>query len=220
MAIFMLASEKGLFEELWEYFEGKYFSVDMPYLENFTVESSALMSLRMIIIGITFGLIFGSIAAVFNKRYLGCFVRSLVDNDCLDRESAKTLQELGYQKDVAVRSVIKSGGTLSRWARCREEDEFFDNLKKMKEEFEAAHANDAKAPKFKEPEFKRDLDTMHFYVLEEKKYEAEVKFDSKGFNWGSVFLVTMASILLCAFACYILPDAIKMVDNFITIMNK
>ena len=58
---------------------------------------------------------------------------------------------------------------------------------------------------------------MRFYIPEEKKYAADVKFEAKGANWLSFILVTVVSVVLCAFLTYILPDIIKMVDNFISI---
>ena len=119
----IFANEKSLFEELWEYFSDKYFSVDMPYLENFSIKSNALFSFRILIIGITIGLVIASAMSVYNKRHIGSFIRTLISEGCLGADKAKTLEELGYIKNIGVRSAIKSGGTLSRWARCREEDE-------------------------------------------------------------------------------------------------
>lgn len=216
----ILVKEKGLFEELWEYFNDKYFTVDMPYMENFSIKSNALFSFRILIIGITIGLVIASAMSVYNKRHIGSFIRKLISEGCLRPDNAKTLEELGYIKNIGVRSAIKSGGTLSRWARCREEDEFVAAIKEQKAKFDEEHKEDAKAPKFIEPEFRRDCNTMHFYLPEEKKYAAEVKFDDKGARWWAVAIVAVAAIVLCAFICYILPDAIKMVDNFVTIMKK
>ena len=49
---FTLTKEPTLFEELWEYFVQKYFTVDLPYLENFTIKSGGLVSLQGIVVGI------------------------------------------------------------------------------------------------------------------------------------------------------------------------
>ena len=74
----VLASKQSLLEEIWEYIVDTYFSVDMPYLENFTVKGNALVSIRMIIIGITFGIIVAAISTVYTKRYIGDFVRKVI----------------------------------------------------------------------------------------------------------------------------------------------
>jgi len=211
------ANDKSLIEELWDYFIE---STEIPYMENFSITSNALFSLRIVVIGLMIGLVVASAMTVYNKRYLGDFVRLLIYEECFDAERAKTLSELGYMKNVAVRSVIKTGGSLSRWVRCVEEDEFIAEIEKKRLEFEEMHKDDPKPPKFKEPEFKRDCNTMHFYLPEEKKYAAEIKFDSRGAHWGTVIIVAIVAFILCIFVCYMLPDMLKMVDNFISMVNK
>ncbi|MBQ9750654.1 MAG: hypothetical protein IJV87_08780 [Clostridia bacterium] len=216
----VLAGKQSLLEEIWEYIVDTYFSVDMPYLENFTVKGNALVSIRMIIIGITFGIIVAAISTVYTKRYIGDFVRKVIYEECFDKDSAKTLYDLGYLKSPGVRGSVKTGGTLSRWIRCVEEDEFLTKINKKREEFNELHKNDEKPPKFKAPEFRRDCNTMHFYIPKDKTYAAEIKFDKRGANIGSAILVSVAALLLCMFACYIVPDAIKLVDNFITVVGR
>ena len=122
--LFSLAKEPTLLEELWEYFVEKYFTIELPYLENFSIKTGGLISLQGIIVGITVGLIIASIGMIYTKRYIGNFIRRIIDCKCFDAESAKTLDELGYLKNPGVRNALKSGGTLSRLFRCVEEDEF------------------------------------------------------------------------------------------------
>ena len=215
-----LAGNKGLLEEIWEYIVDNYFSVDMPYLENFTVKANALVSIRMIIIGITIGIVIAAISTVYTKRYIGDFVRKMIYEECFDKDSAKTLYDLGYLKSPGVRGSVKTGGTLCRWVRCVEEDEFLIEVNKKRDEFFELHKNDEKPLKFKAPEFIRDCNTMHFYIPKDKTYAAEIKFDKRGANMGSAILVSVAALLLCIFACYIVPDAIKLVDNFITVVGR
>ena len=93
-------------------------------------------------------------------------------------------------------------------------------MAKKREEYESAHADDHKAPAFKEVSFKRDVNTMHFYIPEEKKYAIDIKYDAKGANWVSFILVAVVAIVVCAFLSFVLPDLIKMVDNFITVVSE
>lgn len=211
---------KSLFEELWEYFEQTYFSPEIPALDNFDLGTGTLVSLKNILIGLTLGLILASFITIYNKRYIGRFVRKLLSEECISHESAKTLTELGYQKNFGIRQAIRADKPLSRWIKCVEEDEFYKEMNKKREEYEAAREKDPGMPKFKEINFKRDLDTMHFYIPEDKKYTIDVKYDAKGANWVSFILVVVISIAACAFLSFALPDLIKMVDNFITVVNK
>lgn len=213
MIRFYLTKEQSLISELWEYFVDKYFSVQ---LENFSISTKGVVSLPIILVGITIGLVIATFGVMYNKHFLGDFVRHVIYNECFDASSAKTLSELGYSKNPGVRSAIKSGGTLSRWIRCVEEDEFYTEMGKKRAEFEETHKGDKKA-KFIEPSFKRDLNTMHFYIPEEKKYQAEIKFDAKGASIGSFIAVIVGAIVLCAVLCHFLPDLLIMVDNFISI---
>ncbi len=214
-----LTSEKGLWEELWEYFVDTYFSPDMPHLENIQVGTGSLVSLRLIIIGLTLGIIVASICTLYTKRYIGDFVRKMLYEECFDERSAMTLYDLGYMKSPGVRGVVKTGGSLSRLVRCVEEDQFLAAAAEERAAFEEAHKNDSKKPKYKPPQFRRDCNTMHFYIPEEKKYTADIRFDNKGANFGSVILICIGALLICMLLCYILPDMIKMVDNFISVMK-
>lgn len=211
---------KSLFEELWEYFEETYFSPEIPVLDNFDLGTGTLVSLKNILVGLTLGLILASFITIYNKRYIGRFVRKLLSKECISHESAKTLAELGYQNNFGIRQAIRSDKPLSRWIKCVEEDEFYEEMNKKREEYEAAREKDPSMPRFKEINFKRNLDTMHFYIPEDKKYTIDVKYDAKGANWVSFILVVVISIAACAFLSFALPDLIKMVDNFITVVNK
>lgn len=215
----ILSDQPNLISELWEYFVDKYFSPEIPYLENFSLGTGTMLSAQLIILGITIGLIIASACNIYTKRYIGDFIRKVIYEECFDASSAKTLYELGYLKNPGIRNVIKSNGSLSRWIRCVEEDEHLAKIEQMRIEFEEKHKNDKKPPKFIAPEFKRDCNTMHFYLPEEKKYAADIRFDSKGANWISFLLVTVISIVMCAFVCYVFPDILKMVDNFLSIIK-
>ena len=214
------AGGKSLFEELWEYFEETYFSPELPALDNLDFGTGTLVSLKTILVGLTIGLVLASFITIYNKRFIGSFVRKLLEAECLDKQSAKTLEELGYLKNPAIRQAIKTDKPLSRWIKCVEEDEFYEEMAKKREEYESAHADDPKAPSFKEINFKRDVNTMHFYIPEEKKYAIDIKYDAKGANWVSFILVAVVALVACAFLSFILPDLIKMVDNFITVVSE
>lgn len=216
----VVAGNISEFQELWNYIMEEFFSADIPHLENFKIDSNALFSLRWVIIGLTIGVIVASVYTVYNKRYIGDFVRTLLYHGCCDANSAKTLAELEYIGYPGIRSGIKTGGSLSRWVRCAEEDAFYDELEKQKADFDALHKDEKNPPRFKEPTFKRDCRTMHFYIPEEMQEQAEIKFDDRGANWLGVLLTAVVSIILCAFLCYVTPEILKYVDNFITVIKS
>ena len=220
MIHFLAKGDNNVFIEILEYLESTYLSPEMPYMENISFGSGTLITLKTILWGITLGVIVASFITVYNKRYIGDFIRKILDEECLDRDSAKTLVELGYIKHLAVRNAIKSGGTLSRWVRCVEEDDFLSEQEAKRADFEENHKDDKRPPRFKEIEFKRNFKTMHFYIPEDRKDMAERKFDPKGANLWSIILVCVVSVLVCAVLSFALPELMKMMDNFISVMNS
>lgn len=213
---FLLAEEKSLIAELWEYFVEKYFTPDNVYLENFNGGSSKIISMRLIIIGITVGFCIAAILTLIDKKHLGGLVRKMISEECIGRDNAKTLYELGYEKNPAVRGSLKSGTVLKKWVRCVEEDIHKEEIEKKRQEYEIEAQHNPKAKPFKEVEFKRNPSTHHFYIDEEKKYSAAVKFDSKGTNIVSVIMVIVISVIICAFLCYVVPDMLTLFDNFVS----
>ena len=216
---FLLAEEKSLLAELWEYFIDKYFNPDPVYLENFNGGSGRLISMRMIIIGLAVGFCAAAILTLFDKKHLGGLVRKMISENCVGAENAKTLDELGYGRNPSIRGSIKNGSVLKKWVRCVEEDIHRAEIEKKRKEYEENSKHDASAPKFKEVEFKRDPSLHHFYIDEDKKYAAAVKFDSKGTNVVSAILVILISIIICAFLCYVVPDMLTLFDNFVSSFN-
>ena len=220
MTRFLVAGAFASFGEFWEYIVDSFFSTEMPYYENFTIQSNALFSIRGVLVGLTIGIIFASISTVYNKRYLGDFIRLLIYKNCIDPSSAKTLAELECARSAGVCNAIRSGGHLERWVRCAEEDLYYEAQEKQRIEHEELHKDEKHPPKFKELTFKRDCKTMHFYLPEELKDYAEVKFDAKGANWLGVIIVSAIAITVCLLACYFLPEVLTYVDNLLSLINS
>ena len=109
------ANEKSLLEELWEYFDETYFSPDIPYLENISLGTGTLVTLKTVLVGITLGLIFASFVTIYNKRYIGGFVRKLLREECLDADRAKTLDELGYLKKYGQNKQLRKSRMSMAW---------------------------------------------------------------------------------------------------------
>ena len=199
------------FENIFDIF----FNPEKVALENIDT-SGGIVTLRIIIIGIMFGFCAAAIAVLYEKRVIGGFVKKLLYEDCIGSDKAKTLQELGFGKNPSIRSSLRSGSTLKRWVKCVEEDEFWASVEEKRAEFEAEHPGES----YVYPAFKRDPDTMRFYIPSELKYKADVKFSTKGANVVSAIMVILISIILCAVLCSVIPDMLMFADNFITIIRS
>ena len=156
---------------------------------------------------------------VFDRRVLGDFVRHVLANDCLSREKAMTLEELGYLRNTIIRSSLKGGVSLRRVVKCVEEEDFLRDVALRREAYAAENA-EKKGARFKEPRFRVDPSTMHFYIPEEMKYVADVKFEKKGANFVTLIVATLLFVVLAAVAFFIVPDLLQMLDNMLGIFDS
>lgn len=210
--------EPSLLAELWEYFNNKYFSPEYGNYENISITPSSMTSFRMIVFAFFIGINLAAIYAIFNKRYLGDFARAVISCDALSPETAKTLTELGYLKNTVIRSSLKSGTTLRRVVKCVEEEEFYAGIEEKRREFEAS--GHPRGEKFREASFKIDFETAHFYIPDELKYTAEIKFEKKGTNWLTFAGVFILSLALMILVFRLMPDMLQMTDNFLSMFSK
>ncbi|MBQ9080993.1 MAG: hypothetical protein IJY27_07990 [Clostridia bacterium] len=209
----VLTAEPSLWEELWEYFNDKYFTPDYGDYTYIEISESSMVSLPAIVFAFFIGINIAAIAAIFNKRVLGDFARALISVEAHTPETAQTLEQLGYLKNTAIRSSLKNGTTLRRVVKCVEEEAYYAELEKKRREFEASNT-DPKA-KFKEIPFSMDVSTAHFYIPEDQKYTAELKFEKKGTNWLTFAGVFIGSIVISLLVIWVVPELLQMLDNFL-----
>lgn len=206
-----LESEQSLISELWGYLKDKYFTPHYGEYEHIQVGTSSMVSFQMIVVAFFIGINIAAIMAVFDKRVLGEFARKLICEEALTPEKAMTLSELGFYKNTAVRSNLRSGSTLKRVVRCVEEEQYNATLDKKRQEFEASGGKN-----FRAAPFKIDFETAHFYLPEDMKYTAEIKFNKKGTNWLTVLGVFVGSFALMIAAFWLFPDILQLIDNFLS----
>lgn len=209
--------EVPLIKELWDYFTERYFSVQTGNYEHISLGTGSLITLQTVVLGLFIGIVIAAAFASFDKNTLGAFVRKLVYEECLWPEKAKTLAELGFGRNGAVRSSLRSSsGVLSRVVHC---------VEKEKHEADMAAAREAYAAKVGSAEgfagepFKLDLNTAHFYIPDEEHYAAEVRFEQKGSGWRAFLLVLVVAIVGAALVCWLLPDMLQLLDNMIGILK-
>ena len=175
------------------------------------MEASSLVSFRNIVFAFFIGINIAAIMSIFDKRVLGDFARKLIREEALSPETAMTLSELGYYKNTAIRSSLRSGYTLRRVVRCVEEEQYNAALEQKRLEFEASGGK-----KFREVPFKVDFETAHFYIPDELKYTAEIKFNKKGTNWLTFAGVFVGSVAVMFLTFWLYPDILQLIDNFLS----
>ena len=209
-------SDMPLWQELWQYFEEKYFTFDLTQYENLGLGGGGhLFNLPQMIAMMLIGVIIAAFASIFNKRVLGDFVRVMLQHEAHSVEKAKTLEELGYLRNSTIRSALRRGVSLRRVVHCVEEEEFAREVEAQRLSYEERRAADGSLPPFIAPTYKMDVDTAHYYIAEKDKYMADIKFEKRGTNWFTFGVVVVCCVALLFLALFILPDIFQYMDNFV-----
>ena len=211
----VLSSQPTLWEELWDYFNNKYFTPQYGDYQYIELGSGSMFSFQTIVIGFIVGAILASVSFIFNKRVLGDFVRALLSVDAHSPEEARTLEQLGYLKNTTIRSALKRGTSLRRVVKCVEEEAYLAQQEQKRLQFEAENTDPKQ--KFKEIPFVMDPSTAHYYIPEQLRYTADIKFEQKGTNWLVFAGVVIGAVAVGLLAIWMLPELLQMADNFIGI---
>lgn len=203
----LLSAQPSLWEELWEYIKDNWFTVDLGKYEHLSLGSGGIVTLRMVVLGLCIGFFVAAIASAFDRRKYGDFVRTLIREDCTSPEKAKTLDQLGYGRSMAIRSNLRSGHILRKFVRCVGEQAYWEK--------QAASPSAEKAPRYP-----MNFESDCFYIPKEDTYAAEVKFDKTGSGWRVFLLTFVLCILMAAAICFLIPEMLQLLDNFIGLVSR
>ncbi len=179
---------------------------------NFSFENST-MSLTVIIWGLYVGMLIGGILSVYNKRYLGSVVRALLRDECLSPEHAKTLEEVGLSSKWGLRRALQDGKVLRKCIAVANVEECRIPANPQKKWISSLRCFFTGSPEAKP---KLNMDRAQLYVLEEKKYHAQVRYEKKGTS--PIFILVGGIVLLAVaiLATIFIPDLLTMTDNMIS----
>jgi len=186
---FMLVSS---FKELFEDIKDWLYHFFNPKLEgytNFDFGEGDMLNIRMIIFGIFAGVLLASLYAIYVKNVIGAFVRKLLASECLSEDKAMTLEELGFDKNIFVKQALRGSLLASTVVHV------------------TAGEADGQVP------------TERFYIKEEKKYAAEMRFNARGSGWPTFFFVLLLSVIAIFIIFAVLPHIIRFFDSTISIFS-
>ncbi len=214
MMVLTVPGEPTLWDELRQFFENWYESLDTSRYEHLGFGTGKMVSIPIIVIGLCIGLVIAAFFAYYDKNRLGGFVRALVRADCLSADKAKTLAELGYAKakGAGIRSSLKHGTVLGRVVHCVEREAYEADMEAARAAY-IEKTGDEKGFDF--PLFVMDFDTARFYIPDEEHYKAEVRFEEKGSGWRSLLLVVIVTVVCGSLLFFFLPELLQMLDNMI-----
>lgn len=208
------AEEQPLIKELWQYFYDTYLNPS-EYYEYLNLYSNDVVRIRIIIFGICMGLMLAAFGAVFNKRVLGDIVRKILKAEAFSPDSALTLEELGLVKKPIARFAVRKSTSLRRVVKCREEQEFEAESQKKREEYANAREKGQKKPKYKEVPYKMNVYADAYYIPEEMKYTADVKFEKKGTTWLGAIIFAFIMLFVFVALMVALPSIFELLNDFV-----
>ena len=156
---------------------------------------------KWLVFGIYFGIVIASIVMYYNKTVLGGFIRKLDADGCLSDETAKSVEELGYAKNIFVKLSLKFGNTLRRvvsYTAISAEDGTRVGGNLQEKGLKGKYLN---------------FEITKFYIPENKRDTAIQRFDSKGSRWINIVAVAVLGIFVVMIAFKIAPFFVGLAED-------
>lgn len=185
----------SVFRELIAYFDETYFSVSLGEYQHFSVSAQTGSVVKNLIFGIALGIIIAAICSCYVKTVHGGFIRRLLRDGCTSPDAAKNLSELGYFHNISIRNQLRRSGTIGGLVRS---------------------AGVVGEPTLTD----KELSSARFYIPDELRYKAEVRFDRKGSGKLTLILTIAATIVAAALICRFLPQIIGLADVILGIFES
>ena len=193
----VITTAAASFQELFEEIAAWFYDFFNPKLEgyvNFDFGGGNMVNIRVIVFGIFIGVFLASVYMVYVKNVVGAFVRKLLAEECLSEERAQTLEALGFDRNPFVKLALR--GSL---------------LASTVVQLPAATVTGESGEAQTVP--------TRYYIKEEKKYVAEMRFNARGSGAVTLLFVLLISAI-CIFVIFgFLPQILRFVDNTISIFS-
>ena len=213
-ALFSLSTGvKSLVEELWDYFVENYLNASAAY-PNLGMQNNPLISLPAILAGLLFGTMIAVCFATYDNFTVGSFVRKMLERGALGKENAVTLYNLSISEHSTVGRALRKSVSLRRIVRCVEEEEFYEMQAALGAEHDAKREEDKSLPEFKAKSFTFG-EGAHFYIPEEKRISAEIKYASRAVKFWAFPLVLLACIAVFLLLLVTLPNLLRLLDSLV-----
>ena len=197
----------GFFNNAWNYLYEAYIKTDSTLGGQ-----DSLVTVGMVVLGLFIGSIIACVVMMYNRKLLGTVVRKILAQEITARENAKTIEELGYKKNVFIRGFFRDSESLRRVVKCVEEEDYYADQQNLKEENDKARESNKKLRKFKEQIYRVDVDADHFYIPEDLRDVAEKRFNKKGSGWGSMIIAILALTAIFIALLFMLPWLFSMIS--------
>ena len=203
--------ETNFFEDVWTYLYYTYFNMGNGYT-NLGTESNHLITIGTVVFGLYIGALIACVVMVYNRQIVGSAVRRMLEQKIHSREGALTLSELGYKKNFFIRSMFRDSNSLRRVVKCVEEEDFYEEQNKARDEYEKKREEGGKLPRFRNEIYRVDVEKDHFYIPEDLEITATTKFRKKGSTWVSMIVAIVVLTVVFFALLLFLPWFLGKVD--------
>lgn len=159
------------------------------------------ITVRLLVWSLFAGFIFAALLAIYQKRLIGGLVKTILSEGASSPETAKTVSELGYASDWFAKNALRKDDALLR---------FVVRVDKQSEDGEAVEPK-----KTRSGHDVVDFETARFYIPEDLRYKAEVRYARKGTDFVSFGICIIVFIAAAFFAIFVIPELLQLIDNFI-----
>ncbi len=179
------------------------------------------ISVKLIVWALFAGFIVAALMAIYQKRLVGGVVKAILSGGATSPEKAMTVSELGYATDWFAKNALRRDAALLRFvsrvdaaAEAPKKDET-DGAES------AEGANKAEKAESEKPQTTRsgapviDFETARFYIPDELRYKAEVRYARKGTDFVSFGICIVIFVAAAFAAIFLIPDLIQLIDNFV-----
>lgn len=201
-----------LWQDIWNYLYDVYLRADGNY-QNLGLEKIPLLSIRLTVLGLFVGVIIACISMAYHKQVLGGIIRRMIERGCIDRENAMNAEQLGYSKNPLLKNALEHSTSLRRVVKCAEEEDFYQSQNADMEAYEQKRRENPKLPKYKSLIYIADAGKDRFYIPDELKIRAEIKFEKKGSGWLSTVISIVVILVVFFIVLLILPQILQILDN-------
>ncbi len=169
------------------------------------------VSVKLIVWALFAGFIFASLLAVYNKRLIGSIVKKMISEGALSPERALTVTELGFGTDWFIKNALRTDDALLKFVKRVDASPDKENEKNAENEDTAQTSRGGHDI--------IDFETARFYIPEDLKYRAEVRYASRGTDFVAFGICIVIFVAAAFAAIFLIPDLIQLIDNFIGTMN-
>lgn len=187
----------------------------LAYYKNFTLDNPTI-TLTAVLWAMYVGFVFAVCASVYTRSYVGRLPRALLKGGHHAKDSAVGAEELNIKLSFGMRRALTEGKTLRKFVHIANIDECRTEVKT------SAPVGALRRFFGVGVKYKYNFEKALFYIPEDKKYTADVRYENKG-RRGSGALAVVAAVVLggaaVAALMYFIPEILKLIDDAITLIK-